>query len=42
MRIVFDSGSQKSYVTQKLKNELNLKFVGRERLLIKAFGDERS
>ena len=41
VRIVFDSGSQKSYVTQKLKNELNLKVVGRERLLIKAFGDER-
>ena len=41
IRIIFNSGSQKSYVSQKLKNELNLKIIGRERVMIKTFGDDR-
>ncbi len=31
VRIVFDSGSPKSYVTQKLKDELNLRIIGKEK-----------
>ena len=37
-RFVFDSGSQKSYVTVDVKNALNLPVVGKDKLLIKTFG----
>lgn len=40
IRLVFDTGSQKSYVNRSLKDALNLKVIGKERLLIKTFGDE--
>ena len=39
-RFVFDSGSQKSYVTVEVKNNLSLPVVGKDKLLIKTFGDE--
>ena len=40
IHLVFDTGSQKSYVNESLKDALNLKVIGKERLLIKTFGDE--
>ena len=40
IRIIFDSGSQKTYINERLKKSLNLKVVGKDRLLIKTFGDE--
>ncbi len=40
IRIIFDSGSQKTYINEQLKKSLNLKVVGKDRLLIKTFGDE--
>ena len=38
--IIFDSGSQKTYINERLQKSLNLKVVGKDRLLIKTFGDE--
>ena len=40
VRIIFDSGSQKTYIHERIKRSLNLKAVGKDRLLIKTFGDE--
>eukprot|EP00112_Aurelia_sp_Birch-Aquarium-sp1_P006125 Seg1684.1 transcript_id=Seg1684.1/GoldUCD/mRNA.D3Y31 product="hypothetical protein" protein_id=Seg1684.1/GoldUCD/D3Y31 len=40
LRFVFDSGSQKSYVTVEVKNALGLPVIGKDKLLIKTFGDE--
>eukprot|EP00112_Aurelia_sp_Birch-Aquarium-sp1_P017158 Seg3959.1 transcript_id=Seg3959.1/GoldUCD/mRNA.D3Y31 product="ATP-dependent DNA helicase tlh1" protein_id=Seg3959.1/GoldUCD/D3Y31 len=40
IRIIFDSGSQKTYINERIKKSLNLKVVGKDRLLIKTFGDE--
>ena len=37
-RILFDSGSQKSYVSQRLKGALSLKPIHSETLVIKTFG----
>ncbi|XP_068723841.1 uncharacterized protein [Montipora capricornis] len=39
VRLVFDSCSQRSYVTQAVKEKLQLPVVGRDSLLIKAFGE---
>ena len=39
VRLIFDSGSQKSYVTEELKRALNLPVIAKEKLMIKAFGD---
>ena len=39
VRLIFDSGSQKSYVTEELKRALNLPVIAKEKLIIKAFGD---
>ena len=39
-RILFDSGSQRSYVTSNLKDHLELPSVRKEKLLIKTFGNE--
>ncbi|XP_028415550.1 uncharacterized protein LOC114538622 [Dendronephthya gigantea] len=39
-RIVFDSCSQRSYISNRLRNTLNLETVDSENLLIKTFGDE--
>ena len=40
IRLIFDSGSQKTYINERIKRSLNLKVVGKDRLLIKTFGDE--
>ena len=40
IRIIFDSGSQKTYINERVKRSLNLKVVGKDRLLIKTFGSE--
>lgn len=40
IRLILDSGSQRSYVTTKLKDRLNLNPEGTETLLIKTFGGE--
>lgn len=39
-RVIFDSCSQRSYVTHRLQHALKLPVVGNDNLLIKAFGDE--
>lgn len=39
-RIIFDSCSQRSYISHRLCNALELNSVGTDKLLIKAFGDE--
>ncbi|KAL9969544.1 hypothetical protein ACROYT_G021769 [Oculina patagonica] len=38
-RIVFDSGSQRSYISENLQKALNLPITGQETLLIKTFGE---
>ena len=38
-RLVFDPGSQKSYVTKAIKDALELPVIAKEKLLIKTFGD---
>ncbi len=38
VRLVFDSCSQRSYMTKDLKDKLGLPVIGRESLLIKTFG----
>ena len=40
MRILFDSGSQRSYMTERARNKLNLSAVKSQKLLIKTFGQE--
>ena len=40
VRIILDSGSQKTYITQQLKETLGLKPSARERLCIKTFGSD--
>ena len=39
VRLMFDSCSQKTYITSKLKSELCLPVIGRETLLVKTFGE---
>ena len=39
-RIILDSGSQRSYITNHLKHYLNLNSLGTDNLLIKTFGEE--
>ena len=39
VRLVFDSCSQRSYITKNLKDRLKLPVIGRESLLIKTFGE---
>ena len=41
VRIVLDSGSQKSYLTQQVKDSLSLPVVDQQRLSIAAFGSSR-
>ena len=38
--MIFDSCSQRSYITSKTREQLNLPTVGKETLLIKTFGDD--
>ena len=37
--VIFDGGSQKTYMSQKLVNKLNLKAIGEQEMKINAFGD---
>ena len=39
VRLIFDSGSQNTYVTSDLKNALSLPVIGKEKMFIKTFGD---
>ena len=39
-RIIFDSGSQRSYISQRLRDHLSLPMVGNEILTIKTFGKD--
>ena len=41
VRILFDSGSQNSYVTNELKDRLNLDSVGQETLNLNTFGNNK-
>ena len=41
-RMVFDSGSQRSYVSKNLQKTLNLPITGQETLLIKTFGESNA
>ena len=38
-RMVFDSGSQRSYISENLQNTLKLPVAGQDTLLIKTFGE---
>ena len=40
VRLILNSGSQKTYITQQLKETLGLKPIARERLCIKTFGSD--
>ena len=40
VRLLFDSGSQRSYISDRLRNRLRLPTVKTEKLLIKTFGDD--
>jgi hypothetical protein len=37
-RILFDSGSQRSYISEKVRTRLQLKTIRREKVIIKTFG----
>ena len=39
--VVFDSGSQRSYVTRRLKDYLNLQVAAREQICLKTFGQSK-
>ena len=39
-RIILDSGSQRSYITNRLKDELSLQVECQETMLIKTFGSQ--
>lgn len=39
-RVTFDSGSQKSYITQRARDQLNLPTISTDSLLIKTFGTD--
>ena len=41
IRIMFDSGSQRTYVNEHLKEILNLKTLRTEKLILKTFGNEK-
>ena len=41
-RILFDSGSQRSYITQSLRDKLKLQTVRTERLILRTFGHSES
>ncbi len=40
-RLIFDSGSQRSYISNRIRNVLELPATGTENLLIKTFGSEQ-
>ena len=41
-RMMFDSSSQRSYISENLQKTLNLPFTGQETLLIKTFGESNA
>lgn len=41
VRILFDSGSQRSYITENLRSKLKLKSIQREKLNLNTFGEAR-
>ena len=41
VKVVFDSGSQRSYVTMRLKDYLNLQVAAREQICLKTFGQSK-
>ena len=41
IRIMFESGSQRTYVNEHLKQILNLKTLRTEKLILKTFGNEK-
>ena len=41
VRVVFDSGSQRSYVTKRVKDYLNLPVAAREQIYLKTFGQNK-
>lgn len=41
-RILFDTGSQRTYVTDKVREKLKLKAIRKERIVISAFGQTDS
>jgi len=42
VRLIFDSGSQRSYVTERLRSKVNLTTVGQDTLLINSFGSDKT
>ena len=42
VKVLFDQGSQRSYVTKRLKDLLKLKCVSKENICINTFGDTKS
>ena len=41
-RLMFDSGSQRSYVSSKVREKLKLKTLRTEKIIIKTFGNDDS
>ena len=41
VRVVFDSGSQRSYVTKRVKDYLNLPVAAREQIYLRTFGQNK-
>jgi hypothetical protein len=41
-RILFDSGSQRTYISEKVRNRLKLKAIRSERVIIKTFGQSEA
>ena len=39
-RVIFDSGSQKSYITKRLRDQIKPPTISKEPLLIKTFGSD--
>ena len=39
LRLIFDSGSQRSYITQRARRKLSLRALGRKELVISTFGN---
>ena len=42
VKVLFDQGSQRSYVTKRVKDLLKLKGVSKEKIGINTFGDTKS
>lgn len=42
VRLIFDSGSQRSYITQRIRSQLKLETTRKESLMIKTFGNNHN